>query len=91
MDTLTNAVSPEPLDSGPGPLDVLEARITLDQRRALDSAARYLEQIAETASEPRGRSPLEIAAQLHRALSRYEYESVTAQALAGLTTDPSAL
>lgn len=76
QNTASTTVSATVVDSGPGPLDVLEARITIETRNALDTANRAVERlVAFLERDPRpqphevGRMCSGVAEEITRALT----------------------
>ena len=55
----------EPTDSGPGPMDVLEARITLETRRLMDDQLEAVDRLRELLNVSPASSPTHIARRAH--------------------------
>ena len=75
------------VDSGPGPLDVLEARITLETRHALDSANRAVEQLVEFLDQSPRPQPSAVARHCRLVASDIENAVHAAHALARVSGD----
>lgn len=87
QNTAATPVAATPIDSGPGPLDVLEARITLETRHALDSANRAVEQLVAFLEQSPRPQPSAVARHCRLVAADIDNAVGTAHALARVSGD----
>lgn len=88
-DQQNTASTPIPAEvySGPGPLDVLEARITLATRGAMDDATRAVERLREVLDRSPAPTPAEVAREAHLVADRIDRAVTVARTLESLGYD----
>lgn len=83
--TAATPIAATPVDSGPGDLDVLEARITLTVRSAHDAATRAVERLREVLDRDPAPTPAQVAREARQLADRIDEAVRTARTLEALT------